>query len=59
MFDGTIDLTGSYVYGTDFNLGDIVQMEDMFGNTSRVQIVEMTFSENLSGTAMYPRLRTV
>lgn len=59
IFDGEIDLINSYKYGVDFFLGDIIQMKDAYGHFGRRQIMEMTFSENISGRSIYPTLRTV
>lgn len=58
-FDGQIDLSNSYIYRTDFFLGDIIQMTDNYGNSSSSQILEMTFSEDLNGSSIYPTLKTV
>jgi len=59
VFDGSVDLTNSYKYGIDFSLGDILQLKNEFGLVSRVRVTEFTFSENLSGTSVYPTLITV
>lgn len=59
MFEGQVDLSTTYTYDTDFFLGDIVQMVDYYGNSAQARIIEMTFSENLSGKEIYPSLRTL
>jgi hypothetical protein len=53
-FDGLIDATTTYVYGEDFFLGDIVQIENEYGLTGRSRITELVFSEDLSGRGIYP-----
>lgn len=59
-FDGQVDLKNTYKYGTDFQLGDIVQLIDSFGHSTKVRITEMTISENVSnGYTVYPTLETV
>ena len=59
LFSGEIDTTRNYKYGIDFFLGDIVQLEDIYGHTSRVRVTEMTYSENLSGRSSNPTLKSV
>jgi hypothetical protein len=59
QFSGEASTTFGYKYGVDFLLGDIVQLEDMFGNTGRVRITEMTISENNSGIFALPTYEKV
>lgn len=59
IFEGEVDLSNSYKYRTDFFLGDIIQMVDEYGHSARAQILEMTFSQNLSGSTTYPTLKTI
>lgn len=59
LFEGQIDTNNVFRYGVDFQLGDIVQMVDEFGHVAVTQVMEMTFSENLSGSTVYPTLRTI
>lgn len=59
IFEGEVDLSNSFVYRTDFFLGDIIQMVDDYGNSARAQILEMTFSEGPSGRNIVPTLKTV
>lgn len=59
IFDGQVDLSHTYKYRTDFFLGDIIQLVDAYGHSSRVRISEITFSESLSGSSIYPTLTTV
>lgn len=58
-FDGQVDLSRTYTYGIDFFLGDIIQISDEYGHNSSARITEMTFSENLSGSSIYPTLETI
>jgi hypothetical protein len=57
LYECQVDLSNSYQYQEDFFLGDIVQVEDDYGNREAVQITEITFSENLSGYNVYPTLK--
>jgi len=54
QFDGMADTTKGFVYGVDFGLGDIVQIENEYGLTGRSRVTEVTISENLSGVTIYP-----
>lgn len=58
-FDGEANTTFGYKYGTDFFLGDIVQIEDMFGNQERARVTEMVICENASGLTTYPTFQKV
>lgn len=58
-FDGQIDISRTYEYGVDFGLGDMVQLENEYGQAVSSQIIEMTFSENLQGYTVYPTLKTL
>ena len=53
-FDGQADTTVGFVYRTDYDLGDIVQIENEYGLTGRSRITEVTISENASGISVYP-----
>jgi hypothetical protein len=55
-FDGVVDLTQTYKYKTDFFLGDLIQLKDKYGLSNRVRVSGITFSEDLSGSNIYPIL---
>lgn len=59
QFEGEADTTNSYVYGVDFSLGDIVQVEDDYGHEAQSRITEITFSENLNGKYTIPTFRNL
>jgi hypothetical protein len=52
--DGQIDPTRLYVFGRDFFMGDIVQLETNHGHKGRSRITELTFSQDESGTKIFP-----
>lgn len=58
-FDGQVDVSRTYKYNVDFGLGDYVQFTNEFGLSGKAQILEMTFSENLNGSLVFPTLRNV
>lgn len=60
QFEGNVNMRDSYKYMTDFYLGDIVQIVDQYGSSKRVQVTEMTLSEDLSsGFQSFPTLVSV
>lgn len=59
LFDADIDIKSSYIYKTHFYLGDILQIVDVYGNAKRVRLTGTTYSENPSGTNLYPILETL
>ena len=48
-----------YEYRTDFNLGDIVQIENEYGLQSRARITEFIFSEGSSGLECHPTFSAI
>lgn len=54
LFDGQVDYERMFVYGEDFFLGDIVQLENEFGITAMARITEVIYSNDESGNEMYP-----
>ena len=58
-FEGKCDTTMMYKVGTDYLVGDIVQLEDEYGRTSKSRITEIVYSENSSGFEMYPTFTTI
>lgn len=43
-----------FVYGVDYFLGDIIQVIDAFGNSARLRVSEMCYSDDSSGYSMHP-----
>ena len=58
-FDGTVIPTINYVYGKDFFMGDIVQMENEYKLKGRTRVVELIISEDLSGRNKYPTFKSI
>ena len=55
MFEGGIDYMNMFVYGRDFYMGDICQIENEYGLQARVRITEYVMSDNVSdGVSAYP-----
>lgn len=55
-FDGEISQTSQYKYGTDYNLGDLVELRDDDGTTSQMKVVEQIFVSDAQGDRSYPTL---
>jgi len=58
-FDGKIDPTVNYIYGTDFFIGDIVQIANEYGLKGKSRVIEVVFSEDSSGRDIYPTFQTI
>lgn len=58
-FDGRAETNMMFRYNEDFYIGDIVQIENEYGFTERVRVVEFIQSESLSGSDDYPTFETV
>lgn len=53
-FDGELNIDVQYIYGKDFFLGDIVQIENEYDVTARSRITEIMWSQDASGTQTVP-----
>lgn len=53
-FDGQAEPTNMYRYGEDFLMGDIVQIENEYGFTSRSRVVEYIRTYDESEVSAYP-----
>ena len=59
IFEGEIEATIMYKYGEDFFIGDIVQLEDEYGNDGKARVSEFIISQDSSGISMYPTFTTI
>ena len=55
-FNGEIINYNSYIYGVDYNLGDIVQVTNEYGITGTATVTEITEVEDDTGYKIYPTL---
>src|SRR5690606_10667806 len=55
-FDGEISQFGSYKYGQDFNLGDLVELTNSDGLTTKARVTEQIFVHDAQGERSYPTL---
>lgn len=58
-FEGGVDDRSTYQYGTHFNLGDIVQVEDEYGNSSPARVVEFIRVHSSSEEKSYPTFKSL
>lgn len=58
-FEGEVETTEPFRYGVDFFIGDIVQMEDEYGNSGSAYISEMVFSQSDDGYTVYPTFQMI
>lgn len=54
LFDGEVDPYRQFVYGRDYNLGDIVQIENDYGMEVSTRVSEVVFSHDESGKTVIP-----
>ncbi|MBQ1538787.1 MAG: siphovirus ReqiPepy6 Gp37-like family protein [Ruminococcus sp.] len=55
-FEGEVLDTSSYIYGVDYNLGDIVQVETEYGIQAAARVTGITEVEDESGYQLRPTL---
>lgn len=53
-FAGQVDTVSMFKYGTDFFMGDIIQISNEYGIESKARVTEMIYSESGSGIEAYP-----
>lgn len=58
-FDGQVDPNINYVYDVDYELGDLVQIENEYGLTGTTQVKEYIFSEDKTGEKVFPTFEKV
>lgn len=57
-FEGELDAVRQYILGEDFDIGDIVQIENEFGMSGTVYISEIVFSHDETGLTITPTFTT-
>lgn len=56
QFSGQVIENGLYTYGEDYELGDIVQVENEYGIKGKARITEITMVDDETGSRIYPTL---
>lgn len=52
-------ISRQYVYGKDYFVGDIIQIENAYGIEQTARITEMIFSQDSSGINIYPTVEVI
>lgn len=55
-FDGEISQNSQYQYGRDYNLGDLIQLNNSSGVSNVMQVTEQIFVSDAQGDRSYPTL---
>lgn len=55
-FDGEVSQSSQYKYGRDYNLGDLVELRNVDGVISNMQVTEQIFVSDKEGDRSYPTL---
>lgn len=55
-FDGEVSQTSQYVYGVDYNLGDLVEARNTDGVSNTMQVTEHIYVSDREGDKSYPTL---
>lgn len=55
-FDGEINQHSNYKYGTDYNLGDLIEVRNIDGATNNMRVTEQIFVSDKEGERSYPTL---
>lgn len=53
-FEGELETSGGFKYRLDWNVGDVVQIENEYGMTAAARITEVVESEDASGHRLIP-----
>lgn len=53
-FEGKVDASNMFIYGRDFSIGDIIQIENEYGIEGTARITEFIMSQNAEGVEFYP-----
>lgn len=56
LFDGEVSQQSQYTYGVDYNLGDLIEQQNIDGVASDMRVTEQIFAEDETGQKSYPTL---
>jgi hypothetical protein len=54
VVDGEVVPQSEFVYGTHYNLGDIIELQDQYGYIQKARVTEYIRSKDASGSRAYP-----
>lgn len=58
-FEGQAEISQMFSYGKDFFIGDIAQIENEYGHSAKVRILELVFSDDEEGLSVYPTFSVI
>jgi len=53
-FEGEVEARLQFIYKRDFTIGDLVQVQNEYGQSGKARVSEIVFSEDTSGESMTP-----
>ena len=53
-FEGEVEASGTFIYGRDFSLGDVVQVKNAYGMEGSALVKEIIWSQDSEGNKCYP-----
>lgn len=59
MFEGDVEYNRQFVYGVDYFLGDIVQLENKYGQEGRCRVTEVVLGWDASGPILTPTFELI
>lgn len=59
VVDGEIVPDSEFVYGTDYGLGDIIELQDQYGYIQKARITEYIRSKDANGSRAYPTVAVI
>lgn len=59
VFDGNVQPDGNFKYGTDYGLGDIVELANKYGDEGKARVTEFIRSQDQSGISVYPTFEMI
>jgi len=57
--DGEVENGQTFIYGTHYNIGDVVQIVDKYGHEGQSRVTEFVYSESASGIEAYPNFEMI
>lgn len=58
-FEGKVEASKMFVYGTDFFLGDVIQIVNEYGIEGKARIIEIIHSSSDKGVEIYPTFEAI
>ena len=57
-FEGEVEARIQFIYGRDFTIGDLVQVQSEYGQSGKARVAEIIFSSDENGDSMIPTFTT-